>query len=51
VRELTCASLLNMRKGNFGMAAGCEQNVLGGEQNSSSTTKHYPTKKIAYENS
>jgi hypothetical protein len=23
-----------MRKGNFGMAAGCEQNVLGGEQNS-----------------
>jgi hypothetical protein len=21
-----------MRKGNFGMAAGCEQNVLGGEQ-------------------
>jgi hypothetical protein len=24
-----------MRKGNFGMVAGCEQNVLGGEQNSS----------------
>jgi hypothetical protein len=23
-----------MRKGNFGMAAGREQNVLGGEQNS-----------------
>jgi hypothetical protein len=23
-----------MRKGNFGIAAGCEQNVLGGEQNS-----------------
>jgi hypothetical protein len=23
-----------MRKGNFGMVAGCEQNVLGGEQNS-----------------
>jgi hypothetical protein len=42
LRELTCAAWVNMRKGNFGMAAGCEQNVLGGEQNSMEDWFHGP---------
>jgi hypothetical protein len=36
-----------MRKGKYGRAAGCEQNVLGGEQNSN----YFDEKKVLKKNS